>query len=83
MLVMGRTQGKGCYCFVNGVLKAQLDKYIGNYSYMIMDNEAGLEHISAAARCPHVDTHAPGFRLLPQGHPGRGAHCRDGRASCN
>ena len=55
MLVMGRTQGKGCYCFVNGVLKAQLDKYIGNYNYVIMDNEAGLEHISRGT-LPHVDT---------------------------
>ena len=55
MLVMGRTQGKGCYCFVNGVLKTQLDKYIGNYNYVIMDNEAGLEHISRGT-LPHVDT---------------------------
>ena len=55
MLVMGRTQGKGCYCFVNGVLKTQLDKYIGNYNYVIMDNEAGLEHI-ARGTLPHVDT---------------------------
>ena len=46
MLVMGRTQGKGCYCFVNGVLKTQIDKYVGNYRYMVVDNEAGLEHIS-------------------------------------
>ena len=55
MIVMGRTQGKGCYCFVNGVLKTQLDKYIGNYNYVIMDNEAGLEHISRGT-LPHVDT---------------------------
>ena len=31
MLVMGRTQGKGCYCYVNGVLKTQMDKYAKNY----------------------------------------------------
>ena len=55
MLVMGRTQGKGCYCFVNGVLKTQIDKYAGNYSYMVIDNEAGLEHISRGT-LPHVDT---------------------------
>ncbi len=55
MLVMGRTQGKGCYCFVNGVLKAQVDKYAGNYRYMVIDNEAGLEHISRGT-LPHVDT---------------------------
>ena len=55
MLVMGRTQGKGCYCFVNGVLKTQVDKYAGNYRYLVIDNEAGLEHISRGT-LPHVDT---------------------------
>ena len=55
MLVMGRTQGKGCYCYVNGVLKAQVDKYAKNYSYIVMDNEAGLEHV-ARGTLPHVDT---------------------------
>lgn len=55
MLVMGRTQGKGCYCYVNGVLKAQIDKYVNNYRYMVVDNEAGLEHISRGT-LPHVDT---------------------------
>ena len=55
MLVMGRTQGKGCYCFVNGVLKTQVDKYAGNYRYVVMDNEAGLEHV-ARGTLPHVDT---------------------------
>ena len=55
MLVMGRTQGKGCYCYVNGVLKAQVDKYAKNYSYLVMDNEAGLEHV-ARGTLPHVDT---------------------------
>ena len=55
MLVMGRTQGKGCYCYVNGVLKSQVDKYAKNYSYIVMDNEAGLEHV-ARGPLPHVDT---------------------------
>ena len=55
MLVMGRTQGKGCYCYVNGVLKAQVDKYVGNYRYVVIDNEAGLEHVSRGT-LPHVDT---------------------------
>ena len=55
MLVMGRTQGKGCYCFVNGVLKTQIDKYARNYRYIVMDNEAGLEHV-ARGTLPHVDT---------------------------
>ena len=55
MLVMGRTEGKGCYCYVNGVLKTQIDKYYGRYKYMVIDNEAGLEHI-ARGTLPHVDT---------------------------
>ena len=55
MLVMGRTQGKGCYCYVNGVLKTQMDKYSKNYRYIVMDNEAGLEHV-ARGTLPHVDT---------------------------
>jgi CO dehydrogenase maturation factor len=46
LLVMGRTQGVGCYCFVNDVLREQLRKYYKNYKYLIVDNEAGLEHIS-------------------------------------
>ena len=55
MLVMGRTQGQGCYCYVNGMLKTQVDKYARNYSYVVMDNEAGLEHV-ARGTLPHVDT---------------------------
>ena len=55
MLIMGRTQGKGCYCYVNGVLKTQMDKYAKNYNYIVMDNEAGLEHV-ARGTLPHVDT---------------------------
>ena len=55
MIVMGRTQGKGCYCYVNGVLKTQVDKYAKNYQYIVMDNEAGLEHV-ARGTLPKVDT---------------------------
>lgn len=55
MLVMGRSEGRGCYCFVNGILTSQINKYIHNYNYMIVDNEAGLEHISRGV-LPHVDT---------------------------
>ena len=54
LLVMGRTQGKGCYCYVNDVLREQLRKYYQNYHYLIVDNEAGLEHISRGI-LPAVD----------------------------
>ena len=46
MLVMGRTQGSGCYCFVNGLPQAQIAKVSDNYRYVVVDNEAGMEHIS-------------------------------------
>ena len=46
LLVMGRTQGKGCYCYVNGLLQAQLQKRQNSYPFMVVDNEAGMEHIS-------------------------------------
>jgi len=55
LLVMGRTQGEGCYCFINGILRSQIDKYSGIYSYIVIDNEAGLEHISRGT-LPKVDT---------------------------
>ncbi len=54
MVVMGRTQGSGCYCFVNGLLSAQIAKLSGNYEYIVVDNEAGMEHISRGI-LPHVD----------------------------
>ena len=46
LLVMGRTQGKGCYCYVNGLLQTQLARYQNSYPYFVVDNEAGMEHIS-------------------------------------
>lgn len=55
LLVMGRTQGKGCYCFVNGLLQTQLAKLVPNYQYVLVDNEAGMEHISRGI-LPKVDT---------------------------
>ena len=55
MLVMGRTQGKGCYCFVNGLLQAEISKFAGNYRYIVVDNEAGMEHISRGI-LPKIDT---------------------------
>ena len=38
LLVMGRTQGKGCYCYVNGLLQAQLTKFQRSYPYIVVDN---------------------------------------------
>ena len=81
LLVMGRTQGKGCYCFVNGLLTAQVSKYAKNYRYIVVDNEAGLEHLSRGV-LPQVDTiHSAGERLLPAGRPGRRPAQRDDRGA--
>lgn len=46
LLVMGRPQGPGCYCYPNDLLRKHLENLSGNYDYMVVDNEAGLEHIS-------------------------------------
>lgn len=54
MLVMGKTQGKGCYCYVNDLLRDQVNKYYQHYNYLVVDNEAGLEHISRGI-LPPVD----------------------------
>ena len=55
LLVMGRGQGTGCYCFVNDLLSGQIRKLMPNYTYLVADNEAGLEHISRGT-LPHMDT---------------------------
>lgn len=55
LLVMGRSQGSGCYCFVNGLLQRQIMSIQQNYPYVVVDNEAGMEHISRGL-LPHIDT---------------------------
>jgi CO dehydrogenase maturation factor len=46
LIVMGRPEGPGCYCAANTLLTGFLEKLTGNYPYIVMDNEAGMEHIS-------------------------------------
>ncbi len=46
LITMGRGEGAGCYCFPNNVLKSFIDRLLPNYEYLVMDNEAGLEHLS-------------------------------------
>ncbi len=46
LLVMGGPEGPGCFCFPNNILRKYLDKLTKGYPYIVMDNEAGLEHIS-------------------------------------
>jgi CO dehydrogenase maturation factor len=46
LLVMGQPEGSGCYCAANSLLARFLERLTGNYAYLVMDNEAGMEHIS-------------------------------------
>lgn len=46
LLVMGQPEGSGCYCAANSLLSGFLEKLTDNYPYIVMDNEAGMEHIS-------------------------------------
>ncbi len=46
LLAMGRTEGEGCYCFVNRVLTQILDTITANYDVTLLDMSAGLEHLS-------------------------------------
>lgn len=46
LLVMGRQEGQGCYCMVNNILNNFTDKLSKHYKYMVVDNEAGMEHLS-------------------------------------
>ena len=46
LLVMGRPEGPGCYCAVNNILRDYLARISKNYRFVIIDNEAGMEHLS-------------------------------------
>jgi len=54
LLVMGRSEGRGCYCYVNGILREQLDKLSDKYELLLIDNEAGMEHLSRGT-AKHID----------------------------
>lgn len=46
LLSMGRGEGKGCYCYPNLMVKKFVDTLSENYGYVVMDNQAGMEHMS-------------------------------------
>ena len=46
MVVMGRQEGPSCYCYINNLLRSCLDKIALQYKGVVIDNEAGLEHLS-------------------------------------
>ena len=46
MVTMGRGEGPECYCYPNAILRKLVDNLANNYAYVVMDNEAGMEHLS-------------------------------------
>jgi CO dehydrogenase maturation factor len=46
LIAMGRSEGPGCYCAVNHNLREVIDSISRNYAYIVIDNEAGMEHLS-------------------------------------
>jgi CO dehydrogenase maturation factor len=56
LITMGRGEGPGCYCFINHVLREFADGLTPSYRWMVMDNEAGMEHLSrrTAGRIDHL-----------------------------
>ena len=46
LLTMGRPEGPGCYCYINDLLRSLTKKLITNYPFIVIDNEAGMEHVS-------------------------------------
>ncbi len=46
LLTMGRGEGAECYCYPNLILRKFADSLMSNYKYVVMDNEAGMEHLS-------------------------------------
>jgi CO dehydrogenase maturation factor len=46
LVVMGRPEGPGCYCYANTLCKKYVDEMADSYRYVVLDNEAGMEHLS-------------------------------------
>ena len=46
LIAMGRPEGPGCYCYANNVLRDILSELSSNYQYVVIDNQAGMEHLS-------------------------------------
>ncbi len=46
LVAMGRGEGPGCYCYPNLILRGFVEELSGNYPYVVIDNEAGMEHLS-------------------------------------
>jgi CO dehydrogenase maturation factor len=58
LIVMGRPEGAGCYCYANTLTKKYVDMLADNYKNIVIDNEAGMEHMSRRT------THSPDILLI-------------------
>ena len=54
LIAMGRPEGPGCYCAANNILRTVIDRLGNDYDYVVIDNEAGMEHISRQTT-RHID----------------------------
>lgn len=54
LVTMGRSEGRGCYCYVNNLLRTFLDEIMSQYGHVVIDNEAGMEHLSRRT-CQRMD----------------------------
>jgi len=68
LLVMGRPEGPGCYCAANNIIRKYTDKLSETYSYVVIDNEAGMEHLSRRT------THKVDLLLIVSDPSKRGIH---------
>ena len=68
LIVMGRPEGPGCYCAANNILKKYTDNLSETYSYVVIDNEAGMEHLSRRT------THKINVLLITSDPTVRGIH---------
>jgi CO dehydrogenase maturation factor len=46
LISMGQGEGPGCYCYPNTIIRNYIEKLASNYKHVVIDNEAGMEHIS-------------------------------------
>ena len=68
LMVMGRPEGPGCYCAANNIIRKYTDHLSGNYPYVVIDNEAGMEHLSRRT------THKVNILLIISDPTVRGIH---------
>jgi len=68
LMVMGRPEGPGCYCAANNIIRKYTDQLSENYPYVVIDNEAGMEHLSRRT------THKVNILLIISDPTVRGIH---------